>query len=140
MVDRDKLSSVDKPVDVAVTGVPTVKVDSDKPLPVILANERRSQPVDETKNLVAPPRTTAEENRHSAGQRDINRLWEWTQTVIALAVTTSALAISAYLAIYGVPDAQVAAFVFVYGVANLVIGFYFGRTNHQRVGGVELGR
>jgi len=26
--------------------------------------------------------------------------------------------------------------VFLFGVANLVTGFYFGRTNHQRTGGI----
>jgi hypothetical protein len=33
-------------------------------------------------------------------------------------------------------EVQLAAIVFLFGVANLVTGFYFGRTNHQRSGGV----
>ena len=73
---------------------------------------------------------------HSAGQRQINRVWEYTQATIALAITLVSLSVSAILAITGEADSQVAAFVFIYGVANLVIGFYFGRTNHSRVGGV----
>ena len=36
----------------------------------------------------------------------------------------------------GTPDLQLAAIVFLFGVANLVTGFYFGRTNHQRTGGI----
>ena len=59
---------------------------------------------------------------------------------IALSVIWAALAISAVLAIFGkwlgTPDMQLAAIVFLFGVANLVTGFYFGRTNHQRSGGV----
>lgn len=86
-----------------------------------------------------PADTTLEEDRHSAGQRSINRLWEFTQAAIALAITTVALWVAAYTALRK-PTAdtqvQVAASVFIYGVANLVIGFYFGRTNHQRSGGV----
>jgi hypothetical protein len=42
-----------------------------------------------------------------------------------------------------VPDfmvtASVAGMLFLTGIANLVIGFYFGRTNHERVGGVGHG-
>ena len=48
---------------------------------------------------------------------------------------------SAILAIREGSDAtaqKVAAFVFLTGVANLVIGFYFGRTNHQRTGGIGV--
>ena len=77
---------------------------------------------------------------HSAGQRQINRIWEYTQAFIALLITITSLFVAATLSLSGSPDAQTAAFVFIYGVANLVIGFYFGRTNHTRVGGVELGR
>lgn len=72
----------------------------------------------------------------TAGQRRINLIWEDTQRVIALSVTWVALSVAAVLSIIGSTDAQTAAFVFLYGVANLVIGFYFGRTNHQRMGGV----
>lgn len=70
------------------------------------------------------------------GQRKVSDMWEDTQRKIALAVTTVALTVAAWLAVSGQTDAQTAAFVFIYGVANLVIGFYFGRTNHQREGGV----
>jgi len=85
--------------------------------------------------------TTSEENLHTASQRSVNMLWEHTQQKIALSVCWVGLAVAAYLALQGQePDIQVAACVFLYGVANLVIGFYFGRTNHQRTGGVTEGR
>lgn len=77
----------------------------------------------------------------TAGQRNVNLIWETTQRFIALSVTWVALGVSAGLALVnGDADVKVAACVFIYGVANLVIGFYFGRTNHQKVGGVEQGR
>lgn len=86
-------------------------------------------------------KTTEEEDRHSAGQRQINVVWENTQKLIALSVTWVSLMIASWLAVMGATESvQTAALVFVFGVANLVIGFYFGRTNHQRVGGVNLGR
>jgi len=86
------------------------------------------------------PTTTAEQDRKTAGQREINKKWEDTQRQIALLVIGTSLMVSAILALMskwlGAPDVQLASIVFIYGVANLVTGFYFGRTNHQRSGGV----
>jgi len=85
-----------------------------------------------------PPTTTREEDLHSAGQRQINRVWEYTQAVIAVAVTTCTLVVAAWQTMYGSGD--MAAFLLLSNAFFLVIGFYFGRTNHQRVGGVDIGR
>lgn len=75
----------------------------------------------------------------TAGQRAINLIWETTQMKVALSVIWGALVVSTSLAIFGqwlgAPDLQLAAVVFIFGVANLVTGFYFGMTNHQRMGG-----
>lgn len=57
----------------------------------------------------------------TAGHRQINVIWETTQMRVALSVIWGSL---------------VVAVVFLFGVANLVTGFYFGRTNHARTGGV----
>lgn len=88
----------------------------------------------------APPTTTEEQERVSAGQRAVNMVWETTQQKIALWVVGSALAVGSLLAVFGrfigSSEIQLAAIVFEFGVANLVTGFYFGRTNHQRTGGV----
>lgn len=76
----------------------------------------------------------------SEGQRAINVIWESTQRNIALSVTFGSLTIAGALAIFGKwlgsPDLQLASIVFMFGVANLVTGFYFGRTNHARTGGI----
>jgi hypothetical protein len=86
------------------------------------------------------PKTTEEQDRVSAGQRVVNLMWESTQRMIALWVIGAALSVGIALAVagrvLGTPDIQLAAVVFLFGVANLVTGFYFGRTNHQRTGGV----
>jgi hypothetical protein len=66
-------------------------------------------------------------------QRRISGIWERTQQVIALSVVLTALFVSAWLAVQ--PNGN-SPYVFLASVANLVIGFYFGRTNHTRVGGV----
>lgn len=82
----------------------------------------------------------AETVRKTAGQRDINLMWETTQMRVALSVIWSSLVVAALLAVLGKwigsADLQLAAVVFLFGVANLVTGFYFGRTNHQRTGGI----
>lgn len=90
---------------------------------------------------VKPPASPQQEVAlRSAGQRAINLIWENTQMRVALSVIWSALLVAAALAVMGkylgTPDLQLAAVVFLFGVANLVTGFYFGRTNHQRTGGV----
>lgn len=91
--------------------------------------------------VVPPPMTVSDEDERalrSSGQRNINKIWEYTQAFIAGSTVTTVLAVSAILATATTAGEgqKVAAFVFLTGVANLVIGFYFGRTNHQRVGGV----
>jgi len=87
---------------------------------------------------VLPPTTTGEEDRHSLGQRRVNIIWEVTQGAIALSVTGATLYVAASLSLRD--EKQVAAFLLLSNAFFLVVGFYFGRTNHQRVGGVELGR
>lgn len=63
----------------------------------------------------------------TAGQRQINLIWEITQALIAGAVVLAA--ILAQFTYFGVTDATIIANAFF-----LVIGFYFGRTNHARMG------
>lgn len=83
-------------------------------------------------------------------QRRISGIWERTQQIIALSVVEAALFVTSVLVLTpaltaiggGVAaeasiTAAIAAMLFLTGVANLVIGFYFGRTNHTRVGGAQ---
>lgn len=79
-----------------------------------------------------PPTTTAEQDRTTAGQRGINFVWELTQAAIALAVTGTTLYGSAVLVVRG--EGETAAFLLLSNAFFLVIGFYFGRTNHARMG------
>ena len=76
-----------------------------------------------------------EESLRSSGQRRINGLWEITQSLVALFVTGTTLyaAISVIHSNSPIAHEMVA---FLTNVFFVVIGFYFGRTNHQRTGGV----
>lgn len=85
------------------------------------------------------PLTTAEEDKHSASQRDINRTWERTQSALALSFILCAEIVIIFI-IVKIADLRSTAFNFLCTIVGTVIGFYFGRTNHQTVGGVQLGR
>lgn len=122
---------------------PIVKaVLSDPVVKAVVANHAEATPtIGERGQTVAAPTSTEEQDRVSAGQRDINRIWETTQMKIALSVIWSSIFAGTALAVFGKwlgsNEMQLASIVFLYGVANLVTGFYFGRTNHQKIGGVE---
>lgn len=73
------------------------------------------------------PTTTLEEDRLTASARSINLIWEVTQAAIAVSVV-GATVISAF---YLTEENSLLGNAFF-----LVIGFYFGRTNHARTGGV----
>lgn len=71
-------------------------------------------------------------------------LWERTQRQIALSIIWAAEAVAASVAMTAlIPNATerqlslaMTALVFLTSTTSLVIGFYFGRTNHTKVGGV----
>ena len=74
---------------------------------------------------------------HSASQRKVNLIWEYTQMTVALTVVVIAMGVSAYLALTERSEQIPTILSVAFGT---VVGFYFGRTNHQSVGGVQLGR
>jgi len=89
----------------------------------------------------AARRVAEEGDRVTYGQRRVNLIWEITQALIAILVTIVTLFVSAVLALRG--DVDRAATLLLSNAFFLVVGFYFGRTNHQRTGGVpsgEIGR
>ncbi len=73
-----------------------------------------------------PATTTFQQDLTTAGQRRVNLIWEYTQAIIAGAVTLAYI-VSQLMRI----DSA--------GLANacfLIVGFYFSRTNHSAIGGV----
>jgi len=68
-----------------------------------------------------------------AGQRRVNIIWEVTQAVIAILVTSSTLFVASSLAFRQSGDTTINL---LSNAFFLVVGFYFSRTNHTRTGGV----
>lgn len=81
-------------------------------------------------HIPLPPKTTLEEDLKTAGQRRINMIWEYTQAGIALLVV---LANVAYVFVAVICSKATQSELFA-NAFFLVIGFYFGRTNHARIG------
>ncbi len=81
------------------------------------------------------PNTTSEQDLHTAAQRRINLIWERTQASIALGVVTANIVYIFVLLFVGViPQEATNAAGLLANAFFLVIGFYFGRTNHKRIG------
>lgn len=90
----------------------------------------QDQEVDPSK----PADTTYQEDLTHAGQRRINLIWEYTQSAIALMVVISSVLIASIQAVSSSPNKEFP--VILTSLTSLVIGFYFGRTNHTAIGGV----
>lgn len=79
--------------------------------------------------------TVSQDDLHSASQRRINMIWEYTQASIALIVVASNIAyIFTLVFIHSISTEATTAAVLLSNAFFLVIGFYFGRTNHARLG------
>lgn len=81
------------------------------------------------------PHAQEELSLKTEGQRHINIIWEITQAIIALAVTTGTLYTSIKLSLINTAG-ETASFSILSNAFFLVIGFYFGRTNHTKTGGI----
>lgn len=124
-----------------------VEVTNTEPLPVVLAPppEHPAGHATTKANVVAAKASVDAEALTREGQRNINIIWERTQQVIALAVVLPTIGVSAILCVFVVlnhdatdQDRAIAftAFTLLATLTGSVIGFYFGRTNHARTGGI----
>ena len=86
-----------------------------------------------------PATTTAEQDLRTAGQRRINNIWEYTQAFIAVTVTTTVLTVTWKIVESTKENLAQACFLLLSNAFFLVIGFYFGRTNHARIGDIPKG-
>jgi|ERR1700723_378166 len=80
-----------------------------------------------------PPNTTSQQDMVTAGQRRVNLIWEVTQALIAVTVVVSTMGASIWGFVSKYTEQVPTVFSLAFGT---VVGFYFGRTNHEKTGGV----
>jgi hypothetical protein len=86
----------------------------------------------EAARLVLAEARTTDKGLTERGQRRVNVIWEVTQASIALLVVGATLTLSILMVVRG--NYVEASIQLLSSAFFLVIGFYFGRTNHERVG------
>lgn len=96
---------------------------------------KRPTLVDSTVKLAVAPTTTVEQDLHTEAQRAVDWKWESTQSFIAKVVIMGAVLYA--LASAFLPVKSEYAGIFFSSAFGTVIGFYFGRTNHLRGGGIN---
>jgi hypothetical protein len=70
--------------------------------------------------------TTLEEDMKTRGQRHVNLIWEFTQAIIAVLVTSAMVTLA-----WTGKTSELLASAF-----GMIVGMYFHRTNHTKIGGV----
>lgn len=128
MTDQPALPQTIEPVPVAITTPVPIPVEVVGGAVLKHAPHIQSQVLDPS----IPARTTFQEDLTTAGQRQINLIWERTQAVIAIVVVMFTMLCGVYAMIYNqsqIPTIMSVAF-------GTVVGFYFSRTNHSSIGGV----
>lgn len=127
--------------------VPEVIIkDQVKPLEVTLeASKKRAPIIKKSERKTLAPNTTEEEDRSTLGQRNINLIWETTQSRIALISVYVGIGINTIIPVcmlFITGEVEVARIAIVGSCLNtisttvgIIIGFYFSRTNHSTIGG-----
>lgn len=123
-----------------------VIADQVKPVEVVVNRPEKEAHIitkDERKTLA--PQTTEEEDRSTLGQREINRIWETTQSKIAIFAVFVGISINVIIPICMLfirGEVEIARIALVGSclstistTVGIIIGFYFSRTNHSASGG-----
>lgn len=119
---------------------PVTIVDTHRPVPVVITESPPPAPlatVERGQGLSATPTSTEEEDRHSAGQRQINRKWENIQAFAAVSVISTAclcVLLLVWRAEYALGIGLIST------MSSQITTFYFLRTNHEKIGGVQVGQ
>lgn len=119
-----------------------------KEQPRAIIEDLRSETANERLNRVSQHTDMLARELTTAGQRRVNIIWEISQAFIAIMTVSTTLYVAARLALTAMAPAltekqlsvTTSAFMLLGSLVSLVIGFYFGRTNHQKIGGVDQGR
>lgn len=125
---------------------PVSIVDTEKPVSVIIEDDKKEAKFqNKDSQQILAPKTTEEEDRVALGQRNINLIWETTQSRIALTVIYVGMFINLCVVIillFSVKEITPIKVALITGsiaavnlTTGIIIGFYFSRTNHSAIGG-----
>lgn len=115
-----------------------VNVENEEPLPVQVVESPKPKPhtVTSGEGIVLSPTTTEAQDDVARGQRTTAWLWERTQAITAVTVTTIAVLTLAWLSV--TPNeptqGQLVAALQLNVMATLILANYFARTNHTKGG------
>ncbi len=68
----------------------------------------------------------------AAGQRKVNLIWEYTQAIVAILIVGANLAVWLSIAFRSTPVQMPGGLT---DALFVIVGFYYGRTNHAAIGG-----
>jgi len=112
-----------------------VSIAAPVPIPVRVSADDLAQLTPHLQSQLTDPSrpavTTFQEDLTTAGQRQINLIWERTQSAIALMVAAFTMTTGIYSMWSDKPIPTIIAVAF-----GTVTGFYFSRTNHAAIGGI----
>lgn len=117
-----------------------IAAEQQDPVPVVITASKLADfgTVKSGQGVTLPPNTTEADDRVTAGQRHISRVWEYTQAAIAFIVTIATVYVLSSLALSTnepFPNSLLMAGQLVV-MDTLILTFYYARTNHTREGGV----
>lgn len=136
------MEPIPTPVEVVAPSPIPVEIVKDITVPPTIVEKRKEPRQNQETDPSRPARTTYQEDLVTAGQRNINLLWETTQGKVAMYVILGTLIIFGLVVIISlianrdITTAQALLLGSIMSLATGVTSFYFSRTNHTATGGV----
>lgn len=81
-----------------------------------------------------PAQTTYQQDLTTAGQRRVNLIWEYTQSLVTVVVVFTNMFVASVIALHGGSSSEHPAILS--SSLFLILGFYYSRTNHAAIGGI----
>lgn len=88
---------------------------------------------EEIKQVPLTPTITHQEDLVVEGQRKVNLIWEFTQSILAIVIVLSNVTASLYNVFNNI-EKEIPTILS--SALFMVLGFYLARTNHQAIGGL----
>lgn len=98
---------------------------------VIVEKGRQDQSADPS----VPSKTTFQEDLTTEGQRRVNLIWEYTQSLVTFTVVLTNMAVAGWNGVSKINPIDSHPSI-LSSALFLILGFYYSRTNHAAIGGI----